>query len=116
MRTAVRGSSAKKVREWLAKVGVQTLFIEPGSPWESGYCESFNGRLRAEFLACEQFGTLLEAKVLIERWRRHYNTVRPYGSLGYRPPAPEAIQPLHSASAMPQLREVAGLTDCLKLT
>jgi len=87
--------TAKKVREWLTKVGVKTLFIEPGSPWENGYCESFNGRLRDELLAREQFDTLLEAKVLIERWRRHYNTVRPHGSLGYRPPAPEATQPLH---------------------
>ena len=103
--------TATKVREWLAKVGVQTLFIEPGSPWENGYCESFNGRLRAEFLACEQFDTLLEAKVLIERWRHHYNTVRPHGSLGYRPPAPEAIQPLSSVTATPPLQKVAGLTD-----
>ena len=102
--------------EWLAKVGVKTLFIEPGSPWENGYCESFNGRLRDELLAREQFDTLLEAKVLIERWRRHYNTVRPHGSLNYRPPAPEAIQPLHSASATPQLREVAGLTVIQSLT
>ena len=73
------------------QIGVKTLFIEPGSPWENGYCESVNGRLRDELLAREQFDTLLEAKVLIERWRRHYNTVRPHGSLGYRPPAPEAI-------------------------
>ena len=65
---------------------------ELGSPWENGYVESFNGRLRDELLAREQFDTLLEAKVLIERWRRHYNTVRPHGSLGYRPPAPEVMQ------------------------
>lgn len=102
--------TAKKVREWLARIGVKTLFIEPGSPWENGYCESFNGRLRDELLAREQFDTLLEAKVLIGRWRRHYNTVRPHGSLGYRPPAPEAIQPLHYATAAPPLREVAGLS------
>ena len=108
--------TATKVREWLNKVGVKTLFIEPGSPWENGYCESFNGRLREELLKREQFDTLLEAKVLIERWRRHYNTVRPHGSLGYRPPAPEAIQPLHSASATPQLREVAGLVVIQSLT
>ena len=108
--------TAKKVREWLNKVGVKTLFIEPGSPWENGYCESFNGRLRDELLNCEQFDTLLEAKVLIERWRRHYNTIRPHGSLGYRPPAPETFQPLHSASATPQLREVAGLTVIQSLT
>ena len=108
--------TAKQVREWLGKVGVKTLFIEPGSPWENGYCESFNGRLRDEMLAREQFDTLLEAKVLTERWRRHYNTVRPHGSLGYRPPAPEAIQPLHFVPAAPPLREVAGLTVIQSLT
>ena len=79
------------VREWLAKVGVRTLFIEPGSPWENGYCESFNGKMRDELLDREIFYTLLEAKVLIERWRIHYNTKRPHSALGYRPPAPEAI-------------------------
>jgi transposase InsO family protein len=84
LRVGARGLefTAGKVREWLTKVGVKTLFIEPGSPWENGYCESFNGRLRDE---------LLKAEVLIERWRQPYNTVRPHGSLGYRPPAPEAI-------------------------
>ncbi len=79
------------VRSWLAKVGVRTLFIEPGSPWENGYVESFNGKLRDELLDREIFYTLLEAKVLIERWREHYNRVRPHSSLGYRPPAPEAF-------------------------
>ena len=79
-------------------------------------CEIFNGRLRDELLAREQSDTLLEAKVLIERWRRHYNTVRPHGSLGYRPPAPEAIQPLHFVPATPPLREVAGLTVIKSLT
>jgi hypothetical protein len=78
-------------------VGVKTLFIEPGSPWENGYIESFNGKLSDELLACEMFDTLLEAKVLIERWRRAYNAVRPHSSLGYRPPAPEAIVPWTSA-------------------
>jgi len=82
--------TANAVRDWLEKVGVQTLFIEPGSPWENGYCESFNGKLRDELLNGEIFFTLQEAKVLIERWRVHYNTVRPHSSLGYRPPAPEA--------------------------
>ena len=75
------------------RVEVKTLFIEPGSPWENGYVESFNGKLRDELLDREVFDTLLEAKVLIERWRRAYNTVRPHSSLGYQPPAPEAIQP-----------------------
>ena len=85
--------TATKVRDWLARIGVKTLFIEPGSPWENGYVESFNGKLRDELLAREQFDTLLEAKILIERWRRHFNAVRPHSSLGYRAPAPEAIQP-----------------------
>ena len=83
--------TANPVREWLAKVGVRTLFIEPGSPWENGYVESFNGKLRDELLNGEIFYTLREARVLIERWREHYNRVRPHSSLGYRPPAPEAI-------------------------
>ena len=83
--------TATVVRDWLKKVGVRTLFIEPGSPWENGYCESFNGKLRDELLAREVFYTLREAKVLIERWRRHYNKERPHSSLGYRPPAPEAV-------------------------
>ena len=81
---------AKVVREWLHRLGVETLFIEPGSPWENGYIESFNGKLRDELLNGEIFYTLLEARVLIEMWRRHYNQVRPHSSLGYRPPAPEA--------------------------
>ena len=83
--------TAKTVRDWLARVEVKTLYIEPGSPWENGYIESFNGKLRDELLNGEIFDTLLEAKVLIERWRVHYNTVRPHSALGYRPPAPEAI-------------------------
>ena len=83
--------TAKSVRDWLSRVGVKTLFIEPGSPWENGYNESFNGKLRDELLNREIFDTLLEARVLIERWRHHYNTVRPHSSRGYRPPAPEAI-------------------------
>ena len=118
LRVGARGPefTAKKVREWLTKVGVKTLFIEPGSPWENGYCESFNGRLRDELLAREQFDTLLEAKVLIERWRRHYNTVRPHGSLGYRPPAPEATQPLHFVPATPPRSEVAGLAVLQRVT
>lgn len=85
--------TSKPVREWLGKVGVQTLYIEPGSPWENGYVESFNGKLRDELLSGEIFYTLKEAKVLIEMWRRHYNTERPHSSLGYRPPAPETVAP-----------------------
>lgn len=83
--------TAKVVRGWLSRVGVKTLFIEPGSPWENGYVESFNGKLRDELINGEIFYTLREAKVMIERWRRHYNTKRPHSALGYRPPAPETI-------------------------
>ena len=83
--------TAKAIRKWLNRVGVKTLFIEPGSPWENGYIESFNGKLRDELLNREIFTTLEEAKVLIQQWRREYNGVRPHSSLGYRPPAPEAI-------------------------
>jgi putative transposase len=108
--------TATAVRQWLERVGVKTLFIEPGSPWENGYVESFNGKLRDELLAREQFDTLLEAKVLIERWRRHYNTVRPHSSLGYRAPTPEAIQPAPIASATPQRSEQAGVGTCPTLT
>ncbi len=82
---------AKAVREWLERLDVKTLFIEPGSPWENGYIESFNGKLRDELLDREIFYTLAEAKILIEAWRRHYNHLRPHSSLGYKPPAPEAI-------------------------
>ncbi len=84
---------AKRLRWWLRRHKIDTLFIEPGSPWENGYIESFNGKLRDELLKREIFDTLYEAQVLIERWRIEYNTIRPHSSLGYRPPAPEAIQP-----------------------
>ncbi len=83
--------TAKVVRNWLSAVGVKTLYITPGSPWENGYIESFNGKLRDEVLSREIFDTLLEAKILIKRWRYEYNHIRPHSSLGYRPPAPEAI-------------------------
>ena len=85
--------TAHAVRDWLGRIGVKTLYIEPGSPWENGYNESFNSKLRDEILNTEIFSTLKEAKVLIERWRHHYNTIRPHSSLGYRPPAPETILP-----------------------
>ena len=85
--------TAELIRRWLEALQVQTLFIEPGSPWENGYVESFNGKLRDELLDREIFYTLTEAQILIERWRRQYNTVRPHSALGYRPPAPEAIMP-----------------------
>jgi len=84
--------TAKVVRSWLERIGVKTLFIEPGSPWVNGYNESFNGKLRDEVLDREIFYTLNEAQIIIERWREEYNTFRPHSSLGYRPPAPEALQ------------------------
>jgi len=86
--------TAQVVRNWLQTLAVKTLFIEPGSPWENGYNESFNGKLRDELLNGEIFFTLTEAEVLIEQWRNHYNTVRPHSSLGYRPPAPQTIVPI----------------------
>ena len=82
--------AAKAVRHWLERLGVQTLFIEPGSPWENGYVESLNGKLRDECLNRERFDTLLEAQILIEQWRLEYNHIRPHSALGYRPPAPSA--------------------------
>jgi putative transposase len=97
--------TAKMIREWLGRLGARTLFIEPGSPWENGYNESFNGKLRDELLNGEIFSTLREAEILIEQWRRHYNTVRPHSALGYRPPAPEAIEPSpRRATAQDQIR------------
>ncbi len=83
--------TASAIRKWLAKLGVKTLYIEPASPWENGYIESFNGKLRDELLNREVFTTLMEAKVLISEWREEYNQFRPHSSLNYRPPAPEAI-------------------------
>ena len=83
---------AKALREWIVAVGAKTAYIMPGSPWENGYCESFNSKLRDELLNGEIFYTLKEARIVIESWRRHYNTVRPHSSLNYKPPAPEALQ------------------------
>ncbi|WP_160119848.1 IS3 family transposase [Rhodovarius lipocyclicus] len=82
---------AEAVKAWIAGVGARTAYIEKASPWENGYVESFNGKLRDELLNGEVFNTLKEAQVLIEEWRRHYNRVRPHSSLGYRPPAPETV-------------------------
>lgn len=102
---------AGNVRQWLGKIGGKTLYIEPGSPWETAIARALNSKLRDELLAGEMFSTLHEAKVLIERWRRHYNAVRPHSSLGYRPPAPEMI--LRSASGLSHapLRSAQMLTD-----
>ncbi len=82
---------AKVLRQWLTRLGTKSLYIEPGSPWENGYCESFNGKLRDECLNGEIFYSLKEAQVVIEQWRVHYNTKRPHSALGYRPPAPVTI-------------------------
>ncbi|WP_132470540.1 IS3 family transposase [Novosphingobium sp. ST904] len=95
---------ATAVQQWLGQIGVKTLYITPGSPWENGYNESFNGSLRDELLNGEIFYSLAEAKVLIEAWRRHYNTVRPHSSLGYRPPAPETATPPYPASGSASLQ------------
>jgi transposase InsO family protein len=84
---------AEELRKWLGKLGTRTLYIAPGSPWENGYCESFNGKLRDEFLNGEIFYSLKEAQILTERWRVEYNTERPHSALGYRPPAPAACSP-----------------------
>lgn len=91
---------AERVRTWLGQLGVKTLFIEPGSPWENGFVESLNGTLREECLSRERFDTLFEAQVLVENWRQKYNTFRPHSSLGGRPPAPEVrvAWPLNYAS------------------
>jgi transposase InsO family protein len=95
--------TATAVREWLERLEVKTLFIEPGSPWENGYNESFNGKLRDELLNGEIFFTLREAQVLVEQWRQHYNTIRPHSSLGYRPPAPQTLRSRVGILAMPAI-------------
>jgi transposase InsO family protein len=106
--------TAKVARDWLKRVGVRTLFIAPGSPWENGYNESFNGKLKDELINREIFYSLKEAQILVEQWRREYNTIRPHSSLGYRPPAPQARRPdpvwpvLQGPGPAPRL--AAGLT------
>jgi putative transposase len=96
--------TAKAIRKWLSRIGVTTLFIEPGSPWENGYIESFNGKFRDELLNREIFTTLKEASILIEQWRLEYNHIRPHSSLGYRPPAPEVIIMICSPKTGPKVR------------
>lgn len=93
---------AKAVQEWIAAVGAKTAYIAPGSPWENGYVESFNARLRDELLDGEIFYSLREAQIIIEGWRQHYNTVRPHASLGYKPPAPEVFVPCLTARPPPR--------------
>ena len=110
---------AKAVQEWIAAVGAKTAYIERGSPWENGYIESFNARLRDELLNGEIFYTLREAQIVIESWRRHYNTIRPHASIGYKPPAPEVFVPAFAAwpCATPTgSAGHAGATANLKLT
>ena len=91
---------AEAVRKWINAVGAKTAYIEPGSPWENGYVESFNARLRDELLNGEIFYSLKEAQIIIEQWRQHYNTKRPHSALGYKPPAPETIVPLQEKPIM----------------
>ena len=91
---------AAAVRDWIKAVGAKTAYIEPGSPWENGYCESFNGRMRDELLNGEIFYSLREAQIIIESWSKHYNRTRPHSALGYRPPAPEAIIPMDQRPTM----------------
>jgi len=105
--------TANAVRKWLGNIGVRTLFIEPGSPWENGYIESFNGKLRDELLNGEIFETLLEAKVLIENWRYEYNHIRPHSSLGYRPPAPQTIETIRYTQQIRPRLENKRLTQHL---
>jgi putative transposase len=102
---------AKAVQDWIAAVGAKTAYIAPGSPWENGYVESFNARLRDELLEGEIFYSLKEAQIVIESWRRHYNAVRPHQSLGYRPPAPEVFVP--ALTAWPSARLGSAPTTML---
>lgn len=95
---------AKAVQEWIGAVGAKTAYIAPGSPWENGFIESFNARLRDELLDGEIFYSLAEAKIVVESWRRHFNTLRPHGSLGYKPPAPEVFIPAMTPRATTQPR------------
>ena len=95
------------MQDWIAAVGARTAYIAPGSPWENGFIESFNARLRDELLDGELFYSLKEARIVIESWRRHYNTVRPHESLGYKPPAPEVFVPKIAARSAPQPRPAA---------
>ena len=105
---------AQAVRDWTSAVGARTAVITPGSPWENGYVESFNARLRDELLNGEIFYSLREAQIIIEEWRRHHKTKRPHSSLGYKPPAPESIIHLHDRPTMnehsPRVDELGPIT------
>lgn len=104
---------ARTVQDWIAAVGARTAYIAPGSPWENGYIESFNARLRDELLNGEIFYSQAEARIIIESWRRHYNAVRPHASLGYRPPAPEVFIP--ALAAWPAARAASASPATLQL-
>ena len=93
---------AQELRQWLGKLGTGTLYIEPGSPWENGFCESFKGKLRDECLHGEIFYSLQEAQIVSGQWRQQYNTRRPHSALGYRPPAPGAYSPVLKPVSQPQ--------------
>ena len=108
--------TSKIVRSWLASVGARTLYIEPGRPWENGYCESFNGKLRDELLNGEIFYSLKEAKAVIGQWRSHYNTARPHSSLGYRPPAPQAFSPATPTSGPGGCHAIVSLCRWYKIS
>jgi transposase InsO family protein len=96
----ISSAPGEKLRYWVAAVGAKTAYIEPGSPWGNGYCKSFNARFSDELLNGEIFYTLKEAKVVIEEWRRHDNTIRPHSALGWKPPAPETIVPMDQRPVM----------------
>ena len=98
---------AKNLRSWLHRFVTQTAYITPGSPWENGYCEPFNGKLRDELLNGEIFFTPKEAQVIIEHWRNHYNTKRTHSALGFRPPAPEVVLPKEISDAMEKGQKAA---------
>lgn len=106
---------ATAVQEWIAAVGAKTAYIAPGSPWENGFAESFNARLRDELINGEIFYSLAEARVIIEAWRRHFNAVRPHASLGYRTPAPEVFL-LTLAGAWPAPRRASAPPAMPRLT
>ncbi len=105
---------ARAVQDWINAIGAKTAYVESGSPWENGYCESFNARFRDEFLNGEIFYSLREAQILIEEWRKHYNTKRPHSPLGYRPPAPEAIVPIDKGhhALTTKLDHIGGADHC----
>jgi transposase InsO family protein len=106
---------AKAVQERVTAVGARTAYIAPGSPWENGFVESFDARLRDELLDGEIFHGLREAQVVIESWRRHYNTVHPHTSLGYRAPAPEMVMPVLAARIPAPPRPTSPTTPVMAL-